>query len=159
MSEGFMRRCAIVLLDHEALARFVDLPNDMHVVSLNTNWQTSCVELMIEGDSLDPVLPGCMPPVLNFAEFNNRVKVPCWPCRLTHWLTPLQAERVIVTMFGVAEGAQTAERDDREPLSPDRDFCALALLRDSFDGEGYAENCESWLGEDHAERTPQKAER
>lgn len=75
------------------------------------------------------------------------------PCRThgSHQLSSAQAERVIVTLFGVVEDHASGPQDfylDEQ--------CAKHLLATSFHGEGYAEHCESWLGNDHAETTEPK---
>jgi hypothetical protein len=58
------RRRAIVLLSDEIIERILDLPDGLRIVAINADFRRMGVEVMVEGDRLDPVAPATMPPTL-----------------------------------------------------------------------------------------------
>jgi hypothetical protein len=49
------------------------IPDDAEVISVNANWQRSCIELLIASSQFDVVADGMIPPVIGWGEVNHVV--------------------------------------------------------------------------------------
>ncbi|MFG1659059.1 hypothetical protein ACGFIY_21255 [Micromonospora chersina] len=58
------QRRALVFVSGDLLAHILDLPESIRVVSVKADWERCGVQLMVEGDGLDAVAAGMLPPAL-----------------------------------------------------------------------------------------------
>jgi hypothetical protein len=58
------RNKAIVMLDEQVLAAMFKLPDGIRVVSVRADWERNAIQVMLEGEGLPEVAPGCVPPTL-----------------------------------------------------------------------------------------------
>jgi hypothetical protein len=59
------RRQAIVILDEDVIRSVLQLPDDLRIISVRGYWKRGVVGVMVEGERLAPVAPGCEPPSIS----------------------------------------------------------------------------------------------
>lgn len=58
------RRRGIYRIDEAQLARLLNLPAGQHVTGVSASFRHLSILVMVEGDDLPEVVPGCEPPVV-----------------------------------------------------------------------------------------------
>lgn len=62
---GDVRRRAVILLTHEEIARYLDLPDDLRIIGITDDMLRLAIAVVVEGEHLEPVAPGCEPPIID----------------------------------------------------------------------------------------------